>query len=64
MNTLIFISGMGAGSLLATLILLALMRSVSRHGLRFQTETIALMKERNEIDREKVAALQTLTPKL
>lgn len=49
MNTVMFLSGMGVGSLLTILLLLTCLRLTMKRSTKWNEDTLALMRERNEI---------------
>lgn len=63
MNTLSFIAGMGAGSIVSVCLMLGLIKwamSSSKDTNAHLKATEVLLKERNEIDREKVKQLEMI----
>lgn len=68
MNTLCFCAGLGVGAFITCFIgFLAINQLAksnsknSKQNAEFNRETVELMRERNEIDKQKLAALEQLT---
>lgn len=67
MNTLFFLGGMGAGALLAVILLIILVCifvKPNKKAEAWNAETQRLMAERNEIDRAKATHLQGIDASL
>lgn len=71
MSTVLFLSGVGVGALASTLLFIAVLGFFTQKNKRteqaaasFNETTAELMRERNELDRQKIAVMRDIEARL